>query len=618
MLSRLNRTTGDLCDKTIIELFEEQVEHKPQSVALCYKDKQLTYLELDKVTNQTARYLIERWEIKPGVFVATAIDNSEWMIVLLLSILKAGAAYVPVGINYPMDRINRILQDCGTKVLITDQQGLLNVLYNLNVNIVDRLSIEKEIDRYENGRIDIARDTSSIMYSIYTSGSTGNPKGVVVEYNGVVNLIQWMWKEFEFDHRDIIIQKTPYIFDVSVWELFIGLCFGAKTVMCEREAIYDPGLLQDCLNDNCITVAHFVPTMLNVFLDYHTLNDQSNYSLKRLFVGGEELKKATVNKYYDQFEAPLYNLYGPTETSIYSTSDYVSPAESIISIGKPIDNTEIIILDEKMNPVPIGVNGMIYITGIGLARGYLNEVEKTHNSFTYNGMEGERSYCTGDVGRWLPDGRIRFIGRRDNQVKIRGHRIELSEIENAIISQVGIENAVVVVGQTQEETSILLAYYSGDSEISGVKIREHLIAQLPDYMLPEHYIWLNEIPKTANNKVDRKRLPDFKDKISKIQKSSELPQTATEKKLVEIWENVLGIKNIEVDSNFFEIGGHSLKAMNVVMEIHKQFNVSPKLKELFKQPTIKELSNVVDNLCAMDSYRHKSIEMDDQYESIVI
>ena len=442
----------------------------------------------------------------------------------------------------------------------------------------------------------------NLAYVIYTSGSTGRPKGVMIEHYSVINRLNWMQKKYPIDGNDTILQKTPITFDVSIWELFWWIFNGAKVCFLVPEGEKDPQKIVAAIEKYMITTIHFVPSMLNSFLEYIEARKCSEQvkNLRQVFASGEALDKSLVRKFNQILNQPynikLHNLYGPTEATVdvsyFDCAD--SEKYSTVPIGKPIDNIKLYVLNYNYVPQPIDVVGELCIGGDGLARGYINRPELTAEKFVPNPfIPGERLYKTGDLARWLLDGNIEFLGRMDNQVKIRGNRIELGEIESQLLRNEMIREAVVITKEDNNGDKQLYAYYTSDREFDVSDLREYLQTSLPEYMIPSSFIQLDKLPYMPNGKIDRKVLPSIEGRI-KTSTEYIAPGTQTEQVLVKIWQAILGIEQIGVNDNFFELGGHSLKATLLVSRIHKELNVELPLNEIFINPTIHQLAKTIE------------------------
>ena len=559
-------------DKTIVQLFENQVLQTPNNIAVIYEDAQLTYEQLNKKANQLAHKLLYEHNIIPDDLVAISLERSLEMIIGIMGILKSGAAYLPIDPSYPKERIEYLMQNSGAKTL----------LYKEDI---------ANLEDYEDSNPKTNLTPTNLAYVIYTSGSTGNPKGVMIEHRGAINRIEWMQKEYNLKSDDIILQKTPYSFDVSVWELLLPLMHGVKQVIAKPEGHKDNNYLVELIKKESITFLHFVPSMLSAMLFTNGLQNCS--SVKNIVCSGEALPLQTVEEFYRTIKhITLHNLYGPTEASIDVTS-FICPRDTklhSIPIGKPIANTQLYILDANQTQLPLGAIGELYIGGVGLARGYLNQPDLTSQKFINHSIHG-RIYKSGDLAKYHDDGNIEYLGRVDDQVKIRGFRIELGEIENAIASYETIVKNVVVVKDEQ-----LVAYVIGESK----DLRDYLYTKLPSHMIPSYIIEVEHFAVTSNGKLDKKALPNPKD----IQREKEIISASSqnEKMLLEIFQEVLNVENISVDDNFFFIGGDSIKAIQIISKLNS-LGFALEIKDMFYHPTIHALSQILD---------HESIEILDQ------
>ena len=553
-------------DKTIIDLFEEQVAKTPNNLAVVFDGVKLTYKNLNEKSNQLAYYLRKNYSIKPDDLVGIKLDRSEMMIIAILGILKSGAAYVPIDINYPPERIAYIENDSNSKIVV--DEALLESFNELPEQY-SKVDIEK---------INLPND---LAYVIYTSGTTGNPKGVMVEHKNIINLIAAQTIKFDIKETENISQFSNIAFDASVEQIFLALLNGACLSILNKDTILDNKKIEAFIDINNITHFHTVPSILE------KITPKKYPFLKRIISGGDICSVELANKWSKY--CSFYNEYGPTETTV-TAIELLYDKNKDFSIGAPISNTQVYILDETLEPVAIGVTGKIYLSGAGVARGYLNNHELTLEKFVANPFkEGERMYDTGDLGCWLTDGKIKFLGRKDQQVKIRGYRIELGEIENTIFQYSDILKQVVVEVKENNQEKILVAYLVSTTNIDKSKLRSFLQDRLPDYMVPGFYLSLEELPLTPNGKIDRKALPNITgDDI--LRKEYVAPRNKTEKSLVTIWQEVLGIEKIGIKDNFFELGGHSLIIVQVINRIHKQLGKTVSFKSFFANPIIEGLS----------------------------
>src|SRR6266853_7201 len=504
---------------TLQELIEAQVDkHSSETAVMCDHDKvfgvpSFTYAQLDDKVNQLG-HLLRAEGVRPGHIVALMVERSFAMTIGILGIVKAGAAYLPVSPDNPADRIDYLLKVGGVKVLLVQQKTAGRIAFGGLVINLDDL----DVYRGSTARPAILNKPQDLAYVIYTSGSTGKPKGVMIEHRSLINRLHWMQQAYPIDESDVILQKTPYYFDVSVWELFWWALQGAKLCFLMPGGERNPLAIVETIKKHHVSVMHFVPSMLNVFLEYLDGKGasvlRSLASVRRVFASGEALAPSHVRRFNDilgsKTGARLTNLYGPTEATV-DVSYFDCPAHNDfenIPIGRPIDNIMLYVIRDGQQ-VAIGEAGELCIAGICLARGYLNNPALTDERFTDNPVNpGERIYRTGDIARWLPDGNIEYLGREDHQVKIRGLRIELGEIENTIREYPGITDCVALVKKYSENIILIIAYLVCKSDLKVDDLKHHLKKYLPDYMIPNHFEKIDEMPLTPSGKADRKALPE--------------------------------------------------------------------------------------------------------------
>ena len=581
------------CNKTLHQLFEEQVNRTPDNIALVFEDKHLTYRELNEKSNKLARTLREKG-VKPDSIVGIMVERSLEMIVGIMGILKAGGAYLPIDSEYPEDRVKYMLEDSKTNILLT-QTGLLNkAAYNCRII---NLEEEKEYDK-NTENLEDTNNERDLAYVIYTSGSTGKPKGVMVEHRSAINTLFALQEYYPLLQKDSYLLKTNYTFDVSVSEIFAWLLCGSKLSILPQGKEKEVKDIVKAINKYEITHINFTPSMLKAFVSLiEEKNKEELKSLKYIFSAGEALQKETVKATKEKLNfVQLENLYGPTEVTVYATKYSINNLNSdVVPIGRPINNTKCFILDAKNTPVPIGVVGELFLGGAGLARGYLNKSELTFEKFIKNPFNSEeRIYKTGDLARWLPDGNIEFLGRIDHQVKIRGFRIELGEIENHLLNYGSVKEVVVIDREDKAGDKYLCAYMVATKEVTVGELRKHLLKDLPEYMVPSYFMQLEKMPLTFSGKIDRKALPEPDGTIA-AGTEYEGPRNEVEEKLIDLWSKVLAVENIGISHNFFDLGGHSLKATALISKIHKELNVELPLKVIFKSPTIKGISEYIQN-----------------------
>ncbi|QBP48722.1 amino acid adenylation domain-containing protein [Burkholderia pseudomallei] len=598
-------------EQCIHQLFEAQVDRKPEAIALTFEGQRLSYAELNARANRLAHYLQARG-VGPDRLVALCAERGIEMVVGLLAILKAGGAYVPLDPSHPPERLRRMLDDTNPVAVLVDDIGA-DALASFESHVAarsPRVHLSRDIAQWRacspaNPSTPRERAARRLAYVIYTSGSSGEPKGVMNEHRGVVNRLWWMQQTYALDERDAVLQKTPFSFDVSVWEFFWPLMSGARLVIAKPEGHKDPAYLSELIDRERVTTLHFVPSMLQAFLEDEGAARGCG-SVKRVMCSGEALPPSLVKRFYRCLpDARLHNLYGPTEAAVDVTAWACDAEEggASVPIGRPIANTRIYVLDGYGQPVPRGVAGELYIGGVQVARGYLNRPELTRERFVDDPfVAGGRLYKTGDLARWRTDGSLEYLGRNDFQVKIRGFRIELGEIEAQLAKVAGVREAVVLAREAAPDTKRhaasnensasnsgekrLVAYYTGDADATA--LRAQAAQHLPSYMVPSAYVRLDAWPLTPNGKLDRHALPAPADDAY-ARAEYEAPQGAKEEALAAIWKDLLPVERISRHDNFFELGGHSLLAITLI-EHMRRANLHADVTTLFTAPTLADLA----------------------------
>ncbi|MEH2001260.1 MAG: amino acid adenylation domain-containing protein [Nostoc sp.] len=585
-------------DKCIHQLFEAQVEQTPNAKAVIFGEQQLTYAELNARANQLAHYL-QTLGVKPDTLVGICVERCLEMVVGLLGILKAGGAYLPLDPDYPSDRLSFMLEDAQLRVLLTQQQ-LLEKLPRHQDRVICLDTDWQFISQSSPDNPITTVQAANLAYVIYTSGSTGKPKGVMLSHCNLCNHMFWMQATFPLTQADKVLQKTPFSFDASVWEFYAPLLVGGQLLLAQPGGHADTAYLKELIAQGQVTTVQFVPSLLQILIEQGGL--ETCHSLKQIFCGGEALPVALQEKVLSNLNVNLHNLYGPTEACIDATFWTCKPGidRQVVPIGRPIANTQIYILDKYLQPVTVGVPGELHIGGSGLARGYLNRPELTKEKFIPNPFEDagrSKLYKTGDLARYLPDGNIEYIGRIDNQVKIRGFRIELGEIETALSKHNDVQASCVIAHENTSGDKRLVAYVVPHQHCTPIisELRQFLKAKLPDYMVPNAFVMLEEMPLTPNGKVDRRALPT-PDLHSELKDKYIAPRTPIEEMLAQIWSQVLKVEQVGIHDNFFELGGHSLLATQLVSRIRDRFKVQLPLRELFNAATIAELAQSIGKL----------------------
>jgi amino acid adenylation domain-containing protein len=587
----------------IHELFEQQVLRTPNRIAACFEGRQLTYEQLNARANRFAQYLVQLGDTSErlvGIFLRRSLD----MLVGLLGILKAGGAYVPLDPDYPSDRLSFMLEDSQAQLLVTDQQLVSRLrTWSGRAVLLDRDRSAIEAHSEENPSVGVMPD--NLAYTLYTSGSTGKPKGVQIEHRSVVNFLTSMAQCPGLTADDVMLAVTTLSFDIAGLELYLPLTAGARTVIVSREVAADGEQLLSAIESNSATVMQATPVTWRLLLDAGWRNGNL-----KVICGGEALPRELARRLVNNSPS-VWNLYGPTETTIWSSIyRVVQEDRSLVPIGRPIANTQMYILDPGLEPVPVGDIGELYIGGDGLARGYLNRPELTAEKFISNPFRpGTRLYKTGDLARYLPSGDIEFLGRTDHQVKIRGFRIELGEIEAVLEEHPQVRQAVVVAKEFAYETR-LIAYFIAQpgTQPSGTALRCWLKEKLTDYMMPASFVRLDAMPLTANGKVDRQALPAPKPEELTIDENFLAPRDDLETQLIKIWEGVLGKSGIGVRDNFFELGGYSVLAVKVLQRIEQECGRKLPTVALFQAPTVEALAGLLRQEPAEQSFTPKTMQ----------
>jgi amino acid adenylation domain-containing protein len=580
-------------EKCLHQLFEEQVDRTPEGVAVVWKDEQLSYTELNHRANQLAHYLRSRG-VGPETLVAILVDRSILMLVGLLGIIKAGGAYLPLDPGFPSERLSFMLKDSGADVLLT-QQHLLessDIAFNPGQSICLDANW-KDICEQETTNPPFNVIADNLAYVIYTSGSTGQPKGVQISHGSLVNFLHSMKQQPGLTPQDTLLAVTSLSFDIAALELYLPLTVGARVVLASRQEAGDGAQLRKLIRASMATVMQATPATWRLLIEAGWEGEPSF----KILCGGEALPPELAEK-LSGLGTELWNLYGPTETTVWSSvKKLVSPATQI-SIGRPIANTQIYILDEQLQPIPKGVVGEVYIGGEGVSRGYLRRPDDTAEKFIphpFNPAAGSRLYRTGDLARYLADGEIEFLGRSDHQIKVRGFRIELGEIETVLRSHAAVRDCVVSATDGQDGDRRLIAYVvSAPAQVPAAdEWRRFLSAKLPNYMIPNAFVSLSKLPTTPNGKLDRKALPGLVESPLELRKEYVVPHTPEEKALAQIWSVSLRVGRIGLHDDFFDLGGHSLLAMQVIKHIRETFSVDLSLDSLFQNPTLSALASVI-------------------------
>jgi amino acid adenylation domain-containing protein len=586
-------------EKTIVDIFEEQVEKTPDAVALRQHEKVMTYRELNERANQLAGYLLDHG-VNKGDNIGLLAARSFNMIIGMYGIMKAGGAYVPIDPEYPADRQEYILTNSFVHKVVADGDYQLEQAVPadqfVKINNLD-------LSGYDITNPGLKIDSKQLAYTIYTSGSTGRPKGVMIEHHSAVNLILWVNSEFNIGADDRLLFITSMCFDLSVYDIFGMLAAGGSIVIVEQHELMDVPKLKDMLSRYNITFWDSVPTTMDYLVRELESQDKEyiQTSLRVVFMSGDWIPVNLPNRTKKYFpNTRVISLGGATEGTVWSNFYPVEQVESdwsSIPYGRPMNNNFFYILNDQQQPVPIGVAGELYIGGVGVARGYANDKEKTDYSFVrdpFNSQAGGRMYRTGDLGRMLPDLNMEFIGRKDNQVKIRGYRIELGEIESVLRQCDMVEQTVVLATADKENKKRLVSYVVGKAHYNREAVISFLKGKLPDYMVPTLWMELDSLPLTSNGKIDKKALPDFNAE-EQLKDKYVAPRNESERVLAEIWQQVLKLNSIGINDNFFDIGGHSLMAVQIMTKIENRIGKKFPIAILFKYPTVEALAEFIRN-----------------------
>ena len=572
-------------DKTIHGLFENEVEKNPDNIAVKYEEVQLSYKKFNKIANHQAHTLRAK-AVKPNTIVGIMMERSIEMISAMLGILKSGGVYLPIDPAYPEERIKYMIKDSEVELILSENDRVPEMGETFEGKLIPMDS--KNSDPGECSNPGTGHHINNSAYVIYTSGSTGKPKGVIIEHKSIVNTLSWRKNYYKFDQRDVVLQVPSYSFDSSVEDIFTPLISGSKLVLLQKENPFAIEYLGKTISKNSVTHFLIVPNFYKTFLEEipGSLKD-----LRKITVAGDHFTEELVKKHFERLtHVKLYNEYGPTENSVCTTVYEFSPDRTGVLIGTPITNVNCFILDKNQHLNPIGVPGELYISGAGITRGYLDRPGLTSEKFISNPLEpGHRMYQTGDLARWSGDGNLVFLGRVDNQVKLRGFRIELGEIESKLSHHHEIKEAVVVARENEYGDKYLCAYVVLNSELPVAKIRDYLLQELPDYMIPSHFVNLESIPLNTHGKVDRNALPDPEGSRLEDDVEYVFPRNEVEKTLVEIWEKVLGRNNIGINENFFMIGGDSIRSIQIISRLNTE-GYKLDMGDLFQYPIISDLA----------------------------
>ncbi|MCP2340678.1 amino acid adenylation domain-containing protein [Actinomadura rupiterrae] len=577
-------------DRTLSELFEEQVGRTPGAVAVVAGDESLTYAELNARANKLARRLGAVAPVGPGAVVAVCLPRTTAAVISVLAVLKSGSGYLPLDPDYPAARLTHMLEESRAVALITHTDSAPPLTAGLPSPPTLLLDQQQDLtDGLAEHNLASGATSRDLAYVIYTSGSTGRPKGVMIEHRNIVNLVHWHANSS--DHIGRVLQYAPFTFDVSVQEIFLTLLNGGMLHLVDNAARTNPSRLADIVSDAKPTTLFLPPAAFSSYLAGDDFASALREIRPEVVCAGEQLQMPSESALITW---QVHNQYGPTETHV--ATHYTLPRGLVgaAPIGRPVANARVVLMSENDQLVPRGSVGEIWIGGAGVGRGYLGQPDLTAERFVADpfGGPGDRLYRTGDLGRWLPDGNLEFVGRVDHQIKLRGHRIEPGEIEACLRSHPDVVDALVTADQDGHGAQRLIAYLRG-GHTSVEEVRQYLARYVPAYMVPTHFVTLDDFPLTANGKVDRGRLPEPEETRPELQTGYIPPRDPTEAIIAGIWEDILGLDRIGVHDNFLHLGGHSLKAVAIISRIRKKIDTDVTVKELFRAQTVARLTEEI-------------------------
>ena len=581
------------------ELFEQRVRAHPDAIAAIRGDRQWTYAELNARANRLARALLARGLRREGVVAVVTERNLDWM-AAVLAIFKAGGVYLPIEPHFPADRIARTLSRAGCELVLTEPGSTttlgpaLEGMPGAELLFAETAYAENHAD--DDLGIEVGPDQLAYIY--FTSGSTGEPKGAMCEHAGMLNHLYAKIEDLEIGAGQVVAQTAPQCFDISMWQLVSALLVGGRTLIVEQEVILDVARFVDTIADGRVNVLQVVPSYLEVVLSYLDQNPRELPDLRYVSVTGEALKRELAQRWFAAKPGiKLVNAYGLTETSDDTNHEVMdrAPDGERVPLGRAVSNVRVYVVDEDLRPVPLGTPGLIAFSGVCVGRGYINDPERTGQCYlTDPHREGQRLYLGGDYGRWRPDGKLEFLGRRDSQVKISGFRIEIGEIENTLLRVPGVRDGAVVVAAGPGQGQRLVAFYSGPGPIEAGALRDRLGSSLPWYMVPAAFHWRESLPLTANSKIDSKSLTALAGELGDAAAGADYdaPGTPTERRLAEAWAKVLGIPQDQIGrhDNFFDRGGSSLLAVKLAIALDRAVS----LKELTRHPVLADMAALVD------------------------
>src|SRR5438093_2441008 len=591
-----------LPDRRLHQLFEVRARANPDAVAAVHGDGQWTYRQLNGRANQLARALLARGLSREGVIAVVTERNLDWM-AAVLAIFKAGGAYLPIEPHFPSDRIARTRSRAGCRLVLTERGSTTTLDHALDsLSGVQTLFIDAAYEEdHADGDPGVGVAPDQLAYIYFTSGSTGEPKGAMCEHAGMLNhpyakIHDLSIGEGQVVAQTVVAQSAPQCFDISLWQLVSALLVGGRTLRVEQEAILDAKRFVDEVVEGRVAVLQVVPSYLEVLLSYLEQHPRELSDLRFVSVTGEALKKELTQRWFAaEPEIKLVNAYGLTETSDDTNHEVMDrvPDRERVPLGPPINNVHVYVVDEHLSPVPLGAPGELVFSGVCVGRGYVNDPERTRRAFVADPHRaGHRLYRSGDYGRWLPEGKLEFLGRRDNQVKISGFRIEIGEIENTLLRLPGVRDGAAVVTERADHSKHLVAFYSGQRPLDANVLRDQLGESLPAYMVPSTFHWRKSLALTDNGKIDRKALTALAREFDVAKQDHDGPSTATEHRLAAAWADVLGIPKDKIGrrDHFFDLGGTSLSAVKLVISLERAVS----LKDLTGHPILADLATLID------------------------
>ena len=601
----------ELPDRRVHELFEERARAQPDDIAAVHRATHWTFRELNARANQLARALLAHGLSREAVVGVVTERNLDWL-AAVLAIFKAGGAYLPIDPHYPAERIASMLTRAGCRLVLTEPGSraqldqALEPLSGIEMLCIGPACAEGHADRDLGVRV----ASDQLAYVYFTSGSTGEPKGAMCEHAGLLNHVFAKIDDLGIGTGDIVAQTAPQCFDISLWQLLSALLAGGRTLVVEQEVILEPVRFLDKMVDGRVNVAQVVPSYLEVLLACLEQHPRELPDLRAISVTGEALKMPLVRRWFQALPATrLVNAYGLTETSDDTNHEILqrAPEGERVPLGRPISNVGACVVDEDLSPVPLGAPGEIVFSGVCVGRGYINDPDRTQRAFISDPHHpGRRMYRSGDYGRWLPDGKLEFLGRRDSQVKISGFRIEIGEVESSLLRVPGVRGGAVVATEGARRGRQLVAFYTGDSPVAAATVRDRLRDILPKYMVPAAFHWTESLPLTGNGKVDRRKLAALAAELDAGAQSHEAPHTATERRLAIVWAGVLGIPAEQIGrrDHFFDLGGTSLSALKLAIALDRAVS----FKDLAARATLADQAELIDRRLEQESTRPPSPE----------